>query len=126
MAGQVYFAPEDRHLVVAARGMLGTSQAPPVSHVRPSATVLFKSAAMAYGAEVAGVLLTGMGDDGAAGLKEIHDAGGTTLAQDEATSVVYGMPRVAAELGAVDVVLPLEGMADAINGLARSTRRRDL
>jgi two-component system chemotaxis response regulator CheB len=124
VAGQVYFAPEDRHLVVAARGMLGTSQAPPVSHVRPSATVLFKSAAKAYGAEAAGVLLTGMGDDGAAGLKMIHDAGGTTLAQDEATSVVYGMPRVAAELGAVDRVVPLDGMAAAINGLAAQPRGR--
>jgi two-component system chemotaxis response regulator CheB len=122
--GQVYFGPEDRHLVVVARGMLGTSQAPPVSHVRPSATVLFKSAAKAYGAEAAGVLLTGMGDDGAAGLKVIHDAGGTTLAQDEATSVVYGMPCVAAELGAVDLVVPLEGMAAAIKGLAAQPRDR--
>ena len=99
-------APEDRHLVLAARGVLGCSQAPPVSHVRPSATVLFKSAARFYGPEAAGVLLTGMGEDGAAGLKAIHDAGGITLAQDEASSVVYGMPRAAAELGAVDLVLP--------------------
>jgi two-component system chemotaxis response regulator CheB len=120
--GQVYFAPEERHLVLTARGMLGYNHAPAVSHVRPSATVLFKSAAAAYGAEVAGMLLTGMGDDGAAGLKAIRDAGGTTLAQDEATSVVYGMPRAAAELGAVDVVLPLERMAPTMISLARNTR----
>ncbi len=120
MPGQVYFAPEDRHLVLAARGVLGSSQAPPVSHVRPSATVLFKSAALVYGAEVAGLLLTGMGDDGAAGLKAIRDAGGTTLAQDEASSVVYGMPRAAAEMGAVDLVLSLERIAPTVNGLARA------
>jgi two-component system chemotaxis response regulator CheB len=122
LPGQVYFAPEDRHLVVLARGMLGTHLAPPVSHVRPSATVLFKSAAQVYGGEVAGLLLTGMGDDGAAGLKAIHDMGGPTLAQDEATCVVYGMPRVAAELGAVDHVLPLEKIAVALIAMARKTR----
>ena len=122
MPGQVYFAPEDRHLVLAARGVLSSNQAPPVGHVRPSATVLFKSAAKIYAAEVAGVLLTGMGEDGAAGLKAIHDAGGTTLAQDEASSVVYGMPRAAAELGAVDQVLPLDRVAGAIIELARYTK----
>jgi two-component system chemotaxis response regulator CheB len=121
-AGQVYFAPEERHLVLAARGMLGVSNALPVSHVRPSATVLFQSAAQKYGAEAAGVLLTGMGEDGAAGLKAIHDAGGPTLAQDEASSVVYGMPRAAAELGAVDLVLPLERMAPTLIALARNAR----
>ena len=121
--GQVYFAPEDRHLVLSARGMLSASYAPAVSHVRPSATVLFKSAAAAYGPEVAGVLLTGMGDDGAEGLKAIREAGGTTLAQDEATSVVYGMPRAAVELGAVSVVLPLERMAPTMIALTRSARQ---
>jgi two-component system, chemotaxis family, protein-glutamate methylesterase/glutaminase len=121
-SGQVYFAPEDRHLVLSARGILGYDRAPAVSHVRPSATVLFKSAAAVYGAAVAGVLLTGMGDDGALGLKAIHDAGGITLAQDEASSVVYGMPRAAAELGAVDRVLPLERVAPAIIALARYAR----
>jgi two-component system chemotaxis response regulator CheB len=117
--GQVYFAPEDRHLVLAARGVLGSSQAPPVGHVRPSATVLFKSAAQFYGAEVAGILLTGMGEDGAAGLKAIREAGGVTLAQDEASSVVYGMPRAAAELGVVDQVLPLQRIAGVMMELAR-------
>ena len=120
LPGQVYFAPEDRHLVVLARGMLGTNPAAPVSHVRPSATVLFKSAAQVYGAEVAGLLLTGMGDDGAAGLKAIHDMGGPTVAQDEATSVVYGMPKVAAELGAVDHIVPLDKIAASLVALAHS------
>ena len=119
LAGQVYFAPEDRHLVVPARGKLGLRQSPPVSHVRPSATVLFSSVAVTYGAEAAGVLLTGMGDDGAAGLKAMRDAGALTIAQDEATSVVYGMPHVAVELDAVDYVLPIERIAAMVKGLVK-------
>ncbi len=113
-AGQVYFAPEGRHLIVLSRGLLGTSQSPAVSHVRPSATVLFNSVARVYGAEAGGVLLTGMGDDGAVGLKAIRDAGGTTFAQDEASSVVYGMPKAAIELGAATYVLPIDRMAPSL------------
>jgi two-component system chemotaxis response regulator CheB len=120
--GNVYFAPEDRHLVVEARGVLGSRAWPPVNHVRPSATVLFSSAAHVYGAETVGVLLTGMGEDGALGLKAIHEAGGVALAQDEATSVVYGMPRAAVELGVVHQVLPIERMAPAIIELARNAK----
>ncbi len=112
--GQVYFAPDDHHLILGGRGVLRLTEAPPVSHVRPSATVLFESVARLYGREALGVLLTGMGDDGAAGLKAIHERGGLTLAQDEATSVVYGMPRVAVELGAVDHILPLPGLASSL------------
>ncbi len=112
--GQVYFAPDDHHLTVGTRGVLRLTNAPPISHVRPSATVLFESVGLLYGREALGVLLTGMGDDGAAGLKALHDRGGLTLAQDEATSVVYGMPRVAAELGAVDHVVPLANMAGSL------------
>jgi two-component system chemotaxis response regulator CheB len=117
--GEVYFAPDDQHLVFVSRGVLGLSREPTVSHVRPSATVLFKSAARFYGAEVAGVLLTGMGDDGAAGLKAIRDKGGLTVVQDEATSVVYGMSKAAVELGAVEHILPLEQIADTLLGLVR-------
>jgi two-component system chemotaxis response regulator CheB len=112
--GQVYFAPDEQHLVFAGRGVLRLIDAPPVSHVRPSATVLFESIARLYGHEALGVLLTGMGDDGALGLQAIHERGGLTLAQDEATSVVYGMPRVAAELGAVDHSLPLPSIASRL------------
>lgn len=103
--GEVYFAPEDHHLEVVRRGVLGLNRASPVSYVRPSATVLFESAARLYGNETVGVLLTGMGDDGALGLKAIHDRGGVTLAQDEASCVVYGMPKLAVEWGAADYVL---------------------
>lgn len=112
--GQVYFAPDDHHLIVEGRGALRLIDTRPVSHVRPSATVLFESVARLYGRQALGVLLTGMGDDGAAGLKAIHDQGGLTLAQDEATCVVYGMPKVAAELGAVQHVLPLARIAGSL------------
>ena len=118
----VYFAPDDTHLEVSSRGVLGLSKAPPVSHVRPSATVLFESVARVYGPEAIGVLLTGMGEDGAKGLKEMHDRGSPTLAQDEATSAVYGMPKVAAELGAVDRVLPIGQIGPAIAALVGGGR----
>jgi two-component system chemotaxis response regulator CheB len=76
--------------------------------------VLFRSAAEAAGPRVVGALLTGMGRDGAFGLQAIREAGGTTIAQDEATCVVYGMPRAAVELGVVDRVVPLSGIPAAI------------
>jgi two-component system chemotaxis response regulator CheB len=119
MSGEVYFAGEGQHLVFLERGVLGGDSSPAISHVRPSATVLFQSAAATYGAEAIGVLLTGMGDDGARGLLAIHDKGGMTLAQDAATSVVYGMPRVAAELGAARYVLALEKIAPTLAQLVR-------
>ncbi len=116
--GNVYFAPEDIHLVVTARGVLGFRHGPPVSAVRPSATVLFRSIARVYGKEAIGVLLTGIGDDGAVGLKAMVDAGAPTVAQDEATSVVYGMPKAAAEMEAAKHILPIEEVARAIVELA--------
>ncbi|MCX7669178.1 MAG: chemotaxis-specific protein-glutamate methyltransferase CheB [Anaerolineae bacterium] len=115
--GTVYVAPDDTHLVVAARGIVGLSKAPPVSHVRPSATVLFESVARIYGADAIGVLLTGMGDDGAAGLRAMRERGAATIAQDEATSAVYGMPKAAVDLGAADQVLPLPQISGAILAL---------
>jgi two-component system chemotaxis response regulator CheB len=118
--GEVYFAPEDHHLELVRRGVLGLNRSDPVSYVRPSATVLFESAAQQYGPEVAGVLLTGMGDDGARGLKAIHDIGGVTLAQDEASCVVYGMPKLAVELGAVDHLVPGDAVARTLAEVARA------
>ena len=113
-AGRVYFAPDDTHLQVIGRGVIGLSQAAPVNHVRPSANVLFDSVARVYGSEAVGVLLTGMGEDGASGLKAMHDRGSPTIAQDETTSAVYGMPRAAVELGAADQILPLGQVAPAL------------
>jgi two-component system chemotaxis response regulator CheB len=115
--GTVYVAPDDTHLLVTARGMAGLSKAPPVSHVRPSATVLFESVARVYGPDAIGVLLTGMGDDGAVGLRAMRERGAATIAQDEATSAVYGMPRAAVELGAADQVLPLPQIPAAVLAL---------
>lgn len=100
----IYVAPSGEHLVVHGRTLTLTHD-PPLSGHRPSATVLFRSLAVAYGPRAVGVLLTGMGDDGAAGLQELKKVGGITIAQDEASSVVFGMPAVAIALGAADHVL---------------------
>jgi two-component system chemotaxis response regulator CheB len=83
--------------------------------------VMFRSVAQSAGANALGVLLTGMGDDGARGLKELQDAGAPTLAQDEATSVVWGMPGSAVKLGAADRVIPLTQVAEAIMTWATGT-----
>jgi two-component system, chemotaxis family, protein-glutamate methylesterase/glutaminase len=116
--GRVVLAPTGRHLLVGD-GFVRLSDAPPVDTFKPSVTPLLLSAARAYGPRVCGVILTGMGRDGADGLKAIKDAGGPTLAQDEATSAVFGMPRAAIELGAVDRVLPLDAIPRALRELTR-------
>ncbi len=101
----IYIAPGDRHLTVVGSTIVLTDGPPLRSH-RPAATILFQSVAAAYGSRAVGVLLTGMGEDGAVGLQDMHRAGGVTIAQDEATSVVFGMPAAAIKLGIVDYVLP--------------------
>jgi two-component system chemotaxis response regulator CheB len=116
-AGRVLMAPPDQHLEVS-EGRLRLSSAPERHSCRPSVDVLFESLAREYGATAAACLLTGMGRDGAAGLLEIRRTGGTTLAQDEATSVVYGMPREAMLLGAVQRVLPIAEIGPALASLA--------
>jgi two-component system, chemotaxis family, protein-glutamate methylesterase/glutaminase len=103
----IYVAPTERHLVVRGRH-LALLDAPPCSLHRPSATVLFQSVAHAFGSRAIGVLLTGMGDDGAAGLLEMKQAGALTIAQDQASSVVFGMPAEAIRLGAADHILKPE------------------
>lgn len=108
--GTIYFAPEEHHLHVGPGGYFTLSSGPPISYVRPSATPLFESIAKAYGSSAIGVVMTGMGADGAVGLKLLHDRGGLVLAQDAATSVVYGMAKAAVELGAVDEELPLQAL----------------
>jgi two-component system chemotaxis response regulator CheB len=115
--GRVIMAPPDRHLVVRA-GRLHLSREDERHSCRPSVDVLFESVAREFGAAAVGCLLTGMGRDGAAGLLDIRRAGGLTIAQDEATSIVYGMPKEAVLLGAVDQVLPLREIAPTLVGLA--------
>ncbi|MGH7590162.1 MAG: chemotaxis-specific protein-glutamate methyltransferase CheB [Gemmatimonadales bacterium] len=107
----VFLAPDARHLGVAANGQIAVADAPPIDGFRPSGTYLFQSAARIYGAGMLAVILTGMGRDGVEGLKAVKAAGGLVLAQDEASSVVYGMPREALDAGVVDAVLPLDEVA---------------
>jgi two-component system, chemotaxis family, protein-glutamate methylesterase/glutaminase len=113
LAGQIVTAPPGRHLVVS-EGVLRLTQEPPRHSCRPSVDRLFESVAAECGAAAAAGLLTGMGRDGAAGLLQIRQAGGVTIAQDEASSVVYGMPREAALLGAAGQVLPLAEIGPAL------------
>ncbi|MDC0834941.1 chemotaxis response regulator protein-glutamate methylesterase [Leptolyngbya valderiana BDU 20041] len=105
--GTAYFPPEDKHLIFDRAGRFGYSNLPPLSGHRPSVTVLFESVARCYGRRAVGVLLTGMGKDGAVGMLEIERSGGLTIAQDEASSVVFGMPKEAIALKAAHYVLPL-------------------
>ncbi|MEB3827074.1 chemotaxis-specific protein-glutamate methyltransferase CheB [Phormidium sp. CCY1219] len=109
--GMVYFPPERKHLELDNRGRFVHSNAPPYSGHRPSVTVMFESVAHYYGRGVLGVLLTGMGRDGAEGMQAIARAGGLTIAQNEATCVVFGMPREAIALGAAHYILPVTDIA---------------
>lgn len=113
--GLALIAPSGLHMKVRkGGGSVGLDLEPPNIIHRPSADVLFNSVAEAYGSRSLGVILTGMGSDGAKGLKAIRERGGLTLAQDEATSVIFGMPRVAINDGAVDKVVPLTDIAEEI------------
>ncbi|HET9819566.1 MAG TPA: chemotaxis response regulator protein-glutamate methylesterase [Rhodanobacteraceae bacterium] len=120
-AGHVYIAPGDRHLLVVrdgSRHVCRLHDGPLVNRHKPSVDVLFRSVVASIGAAGVGALLTGMGDDGARGLKEMSEAGSATLVQDEATSVVWGMPGVAWNLGAADRALPIEAVAGRLLELA--------
>ena len=129
--GTCVIAPGDRHLAVVWQGDCFRTKlldSPPVHHCRPAVDVLFRSAAEASGSRLVAALLTGMGSDGALGMQAIRAAGGRTIAQDEKTCIVYGMPRAAIELGVVDEVVPLPRVGEAITaavsgrGLRSATR----
>jgi two-component system, chemotaxis family, protein-glutamate methylesterase/glutaminase len=119
--GVVTIAPPEWHLLVK-NGRLRLTQDPPRHSCRPSVDQLFESVAREYGARAIGTLLTGMGHDGAAGLLDIRRRGGLTIGQDEASSVVYGMPREAMRLGAVERELPLAEIGPALSALAERQR----
>jgi two-component system chemotaxis response regulator CheB len=119
--GTVYVAPDGQHLGVAG-DRVDLSDGAPVRGFRPSGTRLFESLAREYGAGAAGVILSGMGDDGADGLRAIRDRGGYTAAQGQASSVVFGMPRAAIDRGAASVTLELDDIAGALTRLARGPR----
>jgi two-component system, chemotaxis family, protein-glutamate methylesterase/glutaminase len=127
--GTILVAPGGRHLALT-RDSLGfccqlTDQAPVSGH-RPSVDLLFQSVANVAGASAAGVLLTGMGSDGAAGLLAMHKVGSRTICQDEASCVVFGMPRSAIELGAADAILPLDSIAPRLREMSHGGAPRPL
>jgi two-component system, chemotaxis family, protein-glutamate methylesterase/glutaminase len=112
--GTIYVAPDGGHLTVSADFAIAISGAPPNGGHRPSASVMFQSAAERFGARAFAVILSGMGRDGVDGLEHIHRAGGTVCAQDEASCAVFGMPKAAIDAGVVDFVLPLDAISRCI------------
>lgn len=129
LPGRVLIAPGGKHMRVVRSGALYQVEVvdgPAVNRHKPSVDVLFRSVARYAGANAVGIIMTGMGDDGARGLLEMHRQGARTVAQDEASCVVFGMPREAIRLGGVDVVIPLDRIAGEITGtstLDLATRR---
>lgn len=126
--GVVYIAPGDYHMIVVQEGndkIIRLNQQPPYSGHRPSVNIMFDSAAELYRSNIVAVIMTGMGGDGAEKLKKIRDYGGRTIGQDKDTCVVYGMPRVAAELGAVEFVEGLEQIPDKIIYLLKQNIREE-
>jgi two-component system chemotaxis response regulator CheB len=120
--GRVLIAPGNRHTLLkraGARYYVEVKDGPLVCRHRPSVDVLFRSAARYAAKNAIGVIMTGMGDDGSKGMKEMHDAGSYTIAQDEASCVVFGMPNEAIKAGGVDMVLPLSGIAPEVLKRAR-------
>jgi two-component system chemotaxis response regulator CheB len=120
--GRVLIAPGNRHVMLkrsGARYYVEVKEGPLVSRHRPSVDVLFRSASRYAGKNACGVIMTGMGDDGAKGLLEMKESGASTIAQDEASCVVFGMPNEAIKLGAAEKVLPLNGIANEVIRLCK-------
>jgi len=129
LRGHALIAPGNFHTILkrsGARYYVEVKDGPLVSRHRPSVDVLFRSTARYAGRNAVAAILTGMGDDGAAGMKEMHDAGSLTIAQDKETSVVYGMPGVAVKKGGVDMILPLDHITEALvnNNLQQSHHKK--
>ena len=123
LPGHVYVAPGDRHLLLSRAGPLQVSAGPPVGGQRPSANLLFRSVAEAAGTRGLGILLTGMGEDGARGLTELRRQGGFTITEHESSAVVYGMPAAAVRLGGSSASLPLHLIAPRLLRLAMPEAR---
>lgn len=125
-AGLALLAPGGKHMELVRSGAqyrVRIFDGPHVTRHKPSVDVLFRSVAQSAGQNATGIIMTGMGDDGARGLKAMKDKGAATVAQDEASCVVYGMPKEAVKLGAVDIVAPLKNIPELI--MNRSTRREE-
>ncbi|MCX8087226.1 MAG: chemotaxis response regulator protein-glutamate methylesterase [Rhodocyclaceae bacterium] len=122
LSGRALIAPGGRHMMLKRSGAqyyVEVRDGPVVNRHKPSVDVLFRSVAQAAGRNALGIIMTGMGDDGARGLKEMHDAGAQTIAEDESTCVVFGMPKVAIELGGVDKIVPLDRIPQEIIAYGR-------
>lgn len=126
LPGHVYISPGSHHLLVirdGARYICHLDEGEPVNRHRPSVDVMFRSVAQNVGANAIGIILTGMGDDGARGMREMHDAGAITIAQDEHSSVVWGMPSEAIKRGGVNHILPLGEIAPRLTQLVERMMR---
>ncbi len=124
ITGQALIAPGGKHTKLVRSGAQFTVEVfdgPVVNHHRPSVDVLFRSAAQCAGKNAVGIIMTGMGDDGARGMRDMHDAGAWTIAQDEASCVVYGMPKEAVRMGGVSETVPLQSIADRLLRCAAAT-----
>jgi len=118
-AGTLYIAPDDCHLAVSGREFVAVRSDPPVGGFRPSGTLLLESVARGFGRDALGIMLTGMGDDGVAGMRALHAAGGLCIAQDSDSSVVWGMPGAVVAAGAAHEVRSLDAIIDLLDRLAR-------
>jgi two-component system chemotaxis response regulator CheB len=128
LPGHAYLAPGSRHLKIAKSAgelVCQLDDAPPVSSHRPSVDVLFDSVAKTVGAGAVGVILTGMGKDGAQGMLHMHEQGAYTVGQNQTSCVVYGMPKAAAALGAIDKELPLSDIAAHVLSYCERERKDD-
>jgi len=122
--GTAYLAPDNSHLTVMGNGKLWLDASGPVGGHRPSVNVLFESVARNFGAKAIGILMTGMGQDGAQGLKAMHQMGAYTIAQNEASSVIFSMPKTAIELDAVEEVLDLSQIAPRLKSLTENISKQ--
>jgi len=125
LPGHVYIAPGSHHLLIerdGARFICRLNDGPAVNRHRPSVDVMFRSVAQNVGPNAIGVILTGMGNDGAEGIRELHEVGANTIAQDEKTSVVWGMPGESVKLGGVDSILPLNSIPGKIISLTKQDK----
>ncbi|MBL7996372.1 chemotaxis-specific protein-glutamate methyltransferase CheB [bacterium] len=117
--GNIYVAPDGFHLLIDPGKVVRLSKSMPINGLRPCATLMMETAAKVYGGATIGVILTGMGRDGADGMKAIKDAGGLTIAQSPETCVVFGMPKEAIELGVIDKILPIERIANDLEHVTK-------
>jgi two-component system chemotaxis response regulator CheB len=115
--GTVYIAPDDQHMQVDRLNRIALNPAPPIGGHRPAVTTLFQSVAQSYGPAAMAAILTGMGADGAIGMKTLGEVGAITIAQDEASCIVFGMPKEAIALGCIQHIVPLDRIAQTLQSL---------